>query len=293
MKKVLFVCSYAQSRSPTAEIWLSQYEGFEVKSAGTYSPEARVRLSEQLIEWADMIFVMEEEHKEVVLELCPDAESKITVLNIPDRFAVEELMDILEKKLGYLKNGHARRNMSEKVLGIIKGLRRIGWRSAVNEALFVTSDRVVVARLPDVSSGYLPGGTYNDVGDIVGEFVWTAILGYARSKDEEKLRKAEEHLKTVEVEDILKADNHSFAIPNSEITKIELKYGSRLSGKLGVNIMTSKKKYEWLLFPVALFIPKNVRIHAKKEFSAERERCAEHCKNVLRPIFGDKLSVKK
>lgn len=107
MKKVLFVCSYSQSRSPTAEIWLSQYEGFEVKCAGT-NPEAWVRLSEQLIEWADMIFVMEEEHKEVVLELCPDAESKITVLNIPDRFAVEELMDILEKKLGYLKNGHAR-----------------------------------------------------------------------------------------------------------------------------------------------------------------------------------------
>ena len=108
MKKVLFVCSYLQSRSPTAEIWLSQYEGFEVKSAGTYSPEARVRLSEQLIEWADMIFVMEEEHKEVVLELCPDAESKITVLNIPDIYRESELMDILEKKLGYLKNGHAR-----------------------------------------------------------------------------------------------------------------------------------------------------------------------------------------
>jgi len=104
-RKVLFVCTGNMDRSPTAESLLSGREGFEVKSAGTWI-YARKRISKALIEWADMIFVMEGHHKDVILSICPEAEGKVTVLDIPDVYRRNdpELVETLKKKLGeYLK----------------------------------------------------------------------------------------------------------------------------------------------------------------------------------------------
>jgi len=104
-KRVLFVCTGNMDRSPTAESLLSGRRGFEVKSAGTWM-HARRRISRDLIEWADMIFVMEGHHKDAILNICPEAEEKVIVLDIPDIYRRNdpELLEILKQKLGrYLK----------------------------------------------------------------------------------------------------------------------------------------------------------------------------------------------
>ena len=62
---------------------------------------ARRPTSTDLIDWADHIFVMEEKHREAILVLRPDAESKVVVLNIPDIYVRNdtELVQILKTRL--------------------------------------------------------------------------------------------------------------------------------------------------------------------------------------------------
>ena len=76
VKKVLFACTANMDRSPTAETLLKEKEGFEVLSAGTWK-HTRRRISESLVDWADVIFVMQEHHQEAVLALKPEANNKI------------------------------------------------------------------------------------------------------------------------------------------------------------------------------------------------------------------------
>lgn len=99
-KKVLFVCTANIDRSPTAEEVLKHMNGFEVQSAGTWL-HARRRITEELINWADVVFVMERYHKEFLLNLSPVAENKIVVLDIPDIYRRNdpELIRILKDKL--------------------------------------------------------------------------------------------------------------------------------------------------------------------------------------------------
>jgi predicted protein tyrosine phosphatase len=59
---VLFVCSRNQWRSPTAEQVWRKHPRVHARSAGT-SPNARHAVSADDVEWADVIFAMEEKHK--------------------------------------------------------------------------------------------------------------------------------------------------------------------------------------------------------------------------------------
>jgi len=83
--KVLFVCSGNIDRSPTAEGMFKTRPDLEVMSAGT-SLLARRRVTRQLVEWADKIFVMEQKHADRLEHLEPGARAKIVVLNIPDEY---------------------------------------------------------------------------------------------------------------------------------------------------------------------------------------------------------------
>lgn len=58
---VLFVCGRNRLRSPSAERVFADYPGIEVASAGL-RPDAEERLGPELVEWADLIFVMEKAH---------------------------------------------------------------------------------------------------------------------------------------------------------------------------------------------------------------------------------------
>ena len=60
--RLLFICSRNRLRSPTAEQVFAGVCGIETSSAGT-SPDAEEQITSELIEWADMILVMEPHHR--------------------------------------------------------------------------------------------------------------------------------------------------------------------------------------------------------------------------------------
>lgn len=100
MINVLFVCSRNQWRSPTAEQVFRRYPGMNARSAGT-SRNARKPLSPELLNWADIICVMEQKHKNrLVAEYRRLVENKpLYVLDISDdyRYMDPELVALLEE----------------------------------------------------------------------------------------------------------------------------------------------------------------------------------------------------
>lgn len=62
MKRVLFVCSQNKLRSPTAEQVFKSHPDLEVMSAGLNN-DAVNPLSSELVQWSEVIFVMEKSHK--------------------------------------------------------------------------------------------------------------------------------------------------------------------------------------------------------------------------------------
>jgi len=102
MTNLLFICSKNQWRSPTAEQIFKKNSELNVRSAGT-STSARKKINAKDIEWADTIFVMEDNHKSrlkseftALLQY-----KKIHVLDIPDiyQYMDEELIDILDQSV--------------------------------------------------------------------------------------------------------------------------------------------------------------------------------------------------
>lgn len=87
MKNVLFVCSQNKLRSPTAEQVFACHPGIETASAGT-NHDAEVPLSAELLDWADLIFVMEKAHRnKLSARFRAHIKGKrIICLNIPDEF---------------------------------------------------------------------------------------------------------------------------------------------------------------------------------------------------------------
>ncbi len=85
--KLLFVCSENRLRSPTAEAVFSEYEGIEAIGAGT-NRDAETPVSGDLIEWADVILVMEASHREKISKRYREQlkGKKLAVLDIPDDF---------------------------------------------------------------------------------------------------------------------------------------------------------------------------------------------------------------
>ncbi len=96
---ILFVCSRNQWRSPTAEEIFKNSQEHQAKSAGT-EPSARIKITEKLINWADIIFVMEKKHKERIEQRFAAVvdEKELIVLDIPDeyQFMDEELVDLIK-----------------------------------------------------------------------------------------------------------------------------------------------------------------------------------------------------
>ncbi|QNQ08919.1 low molecular weight protein tyrosine phosphatase family protein [Sphingomonas alpina] len=102
MKKILFVCSQNRLRSPTAEQIFASRPDMEVESAGT-NHDADNPLTAELVEWADVIFVMEKTHRNKLQKRFRPAlkQARIICLDIPDDYAFmqPELVRLLEVKL--------------------------------------------------------------------------------------------------------------------------------------------------------------------------------------------------
>lgn len=99
---LLFICSRNRLRSPTAEALFTSIPGIETASAGT-SPDADNPISLDLIEWADIIYVMERVHRQRLNSKFQKAlkSKQLKVLNIPDDYEYMDpsLIDILKTKL--------------------------------------------------------------------------------------------------------------------------------------------------------------------------------------------------
>lgn len=99
---VLFICSRNKWRSATAETIYQNHALHQVRSAGT-SASARIKVSSKLINWADLIFVMEKEHKNRLQEnFRSEIQGKeLIVLEITDNYQYmdEELIAEIESKV--------------------------------------------------------------------------------------------------------------------------------------------------------------------------------------------------
>jgi predicted protein tyrosine phosphatase len=102
VRKLLFVCSLNQRRSITAERLYRGFKGYEVLSVGT-ERGARTRVTQEYIEWADIIFVMEPQHLQRLRSKFKPALAgkRLICLQIPDSYGAMslELMEVLRERL--------------------------------------------------------------------------------------------------------------------------------------------------------------------------------------------------
>lgn len=87
MRRVLFICSRNQLRSPTAEQVFSSRPEIEVASAGL-DAKCKEPVTPELLDWADIIFVMERHHRNKLLKhfRASIKNQKIVVLGITDDY---------------------------------------------------------------------------------------------------------------------------------------------------------------------------------------------------------------
>ena len=99
---LLFVCSENRLRSPTAEAVFSEYDGVNAIGAGT-NKDAATTVSGDLIEWADVILVMEGSHRNKISKKFREQlkGKKLCVLDIPDNYDYmqPELVQLLRRKI--------------------------------------------------------------------------------------------------------------------------------------------------------------------------------------------------
>lgn len=100
-KRLLFICSRNQLRSPTAETVLNSVDGIEAISAGTNN-DAETTVTGDLIQWADEIYVMERRHHKKVMQSFHELlkSKSMHILAIPDDYAFMDprLVTIIKRK---------------------------------------------------------------------------------------------------------------------------------------------------------------------------------------------------
>jgi len=100
--QALFVCSENRLRSPTAETVFNEYDGIEAIGAGTNS-DATTPVSGDLVEWADIILVMEKAHRNKISKKYKELlkNKRLIVLDIPDNYDCmePELIRLLKAKV--------------------------------------------------------------------------------------------------------------------------------------------------------------------------------------------------
>ena len=102
MRKALFVCTANLQRSPTAENLFHGWEGvWEARSAGIMPDPDRNQLTQELIDWADLVVVMETIHSQYITSHFQCSARKIRILNIADKYFRDdpELVRELRRKV--------------------------------------------------------------------------------------------------------------------------------------------------------------------------------------------------
>ena len=103
-RNYLFVCSQNKLRSPTAEHIFADVPGICTLSAGT-NRDAEEALTDELVEWADVIFVMERTHRTKLQKKHRTVlkDTRVIVLGIPDDY------EFMSPDLIHLLNANMRR----------------------------------------------------------------------------------------------------------------------------------------------------------------------------------------
>ena len=99
--RALFICHYNRKRSATAERVFGKDPSLAVLSAGT-SDEAMVQVNQRMLEWADIVFVMDDEQVQALETMFPGhpAVDQVVCLNILDNyhFLDPDLVAILQER---------------------------------------------------------------------------------------------------------------------------------------------------------------------------------------------------
>jgi len=98
---ILVVCGRNKKRSRTAEYIFKNDDRFNIRSVGL-SPKSNRKISENDLNWANLVFVMETEQRAKIWELYRHLElPTIEILNIPDEyeFMDEELVELLTDRI--------------------------------------------------------------------------------------------------------------------------------------------------------------------------------------------------
>jgi predicted protein tyrosine phosphatase len=101
-RRLLFICRLNRSRSATAERLFAKRTDLDVRSAGT-APDALVRVNANMLDWADVIFIMDPEQRhwlDTTFAGHP-ALGRVVCLDIPDDFTFlqPELVELLEQRV--------------------------------------------------------------------------------------------------------------------------------------------------------------------------------------------------
>jgi predicted protein tyrosine phosphatase len=106
--KALFVCTANLQRSPTAESLFQNWrDRWETKSAGINPGPGGTLLTQELVDWADLILVMEAVHAYYIKSHFRCDLSKLKVLGIRDRYVRDdpELIQQLKEKARPILDG--------------------------------------------------------------------------------------------------------------------------------------------------------------------------------------------
>ena len=104
--KALFVCSAGVLRSPTAALHFAKTKGWNTRAVGDNVEFALIPVSEALMTWADVVFVMTTDQRIHLKQKFGNERfgNKIFVMNIEDDFGFmdEELVGFLEASMEHL-----------------------------------------------------------------------------------------------------------------------------------------------------------------------------------------------
>ena len=102
VRNILFVCHLNRVRSATAERLFCRRVDLDVRSAGT-SSDALVRVNARMLEWADVVFTMDDGQRLAIEQMFPrhPALAQLVCLEIPDQFTFlqPELVAMLEARV--------------------------------------------------------------------------------------------------------------------------------------------------------------------------------------------------
>jgi predicted protein tyrosine phosphatase len=99
--RTLFICHYNRRRSATAERVFARDPTLDVRSAGT-SDEALVQVNPRMLEWAEVVFIMDDEQRRALERMFPGhaALDRVVCLDIRDdyHFLDPELVSLLQAR---------------------------------------------------------------------------------------------------------------------------------------------------------------------------------------------------